>query len=131
MRVKLCKRCPYEPRDLAGHYDPDAALHLCAKCDGEPWMLTNHYPRDCYRRGPCPTNRDVFEPALRSVVRSATKTLVSSATTLTKQRFVQKNASIASIAAWRPTAHGSVGFGPPDRSCIESDLEPTTSAGPR
>ena len=28
MRVKLCSRCPYAPRDLADHYDPDAAL-LC------------------------------------------------------------------------------------------------------
>jgi hypothetical protein len=33
MRVKLCARCPYTPRDLASHYDPDAALHACAKCD--------------------------------------------------------------------------------------------------
>src|ERR1700676_2211377 len=23
MRVKLCARCPYAPRDLAGHYDPE------------------------------------------------------------------------------------------------------------
>jgi hypothetical protein len=35
MRVKLCARCPYTPRDLAGHYDPEATLHVGAKCDGE------------------------------------------------------------------------------------------------
>lgn len=128
MRVKLCARCPYLPHDLAGHYDPEAALHLCAKCDGEPWMLTNHYPRDCYRRRPCATNRDVFETAQRGVARSATETLASSATTPAKQRFVQKNASIALIAARRTTAHGCADFRPPDGRCIESDLEPTTSA---
>ena len=35
MRVKVCSRCPYTPRDLADHYDPDGILHACAKCDGE------------------------------------------------------------------------------------------------
>ena len=48
MRVKLCRRCPYTPRDLADHYDPEAALHVCAKCDGEQAMLTNHYPREVH-----------------------------------------------------------------------------------
>lgn len=42
MKVTLCTRCPYGPRDLADHYDPEAALHVCAKCDGEQRMLTNH-----------------------------------------------------------------------------------------
>ena len=50
MRVKLCARCPYAPRDLAGHYDPEAAFHACAKCDGEQGMITNHYPREARRR---------------------------------------------------------------------------------
>ena len=35
MRVKLCARCPYTPRDLAGHYDPEGVLHVCATCDGK------------------------------------------------------------------------------------------------
>jgi hypothetical protein len=35
MRVRLCKRFPYAPRDLAGRYDPEGALHVCAKCDGQ------------------------------------------------------------------------------------------------
>ncbi len=55
MRVKLCRRCPYTPRDLADHYDPEAALHVCAKCDGEQAMLTNHYPREVHRRRKCAT----------------------------------------------------------------------------
>jgi hypothetical protein len=42
MRVKLCARCPYTPRDLTGHYDPEAALHVCARCDGEQGVLTKH-----------------------------------------------------------------------------------------
>lgn len=50
MRVKLCERCPYTPRDLAGHYDPGASLHVCAKCDDEQRMVTNRYPRKAYRR---------------------------------------------------------------------------------
>ena len=50
MKVKLCARCPYAPPDLAGHYDPEAALHVCAKCDGEHVKLTNHYPREAHRR---------------------------------------------------------------------------------
>src|SRR5712675_653445 len=50
MKVKLCSRCPYTPRDLAGHYDPEAAFHVCARCDGEQGMTTNHYPRQTYRR---------------------------------------------------------------------------------
>jgi hypothetical protein len=63
MRVKLCARCPYGPRDLEDHYDPEAALHVCAKCDGEQAMLTNHHPRDAYRRRQCVTISNVFETA--------------------------------------------------------------------
>jgi len=36
MQVKLCARCPCTPRDLADHYDSQAALHLCAMCDYGP-----------------------------------------------------------------------------------------------
>src|SRR5882757_5737943 len=60
MKVKLCARCPYTPRDLAGHYDPEAALHVCAKCDGEHGMLTNHYPRGAHRRRKCSTVHNLF-----------------------------------------------------------------------
>jgi hypothetical protein len=37
MRVKLCMRCPYPPRDISGHYDSKAVLHLCVKCDADKW----------------------------------------------------------------------------------------------
>jgi hypothetical protein len=104
MRVKLCRRCPYLPHDLAGHYDPEAALHLCAKCDSEPWMLANHYPRDSYRRRQCTTTRDVFETTQQSVARSATETLVSSATTPANPRplFKEVRRSLQSPPGSRP-----------------------------
>ncbi len=51
MRVKLCARCPYFPRDLADHYDPAAALHLCARCDRES-AIPKIY-REAYRRERC------------------------------------------------------------------------------
>ena len=76
MRVKLCARCPYAPRDLAGHYDPEAAFHACAKCDGEQGMITNHYPREARRRRRCPTVANIFGTTQRSVAPSATESLV-------------------------------------------------------
>ncbi len=33
MRVKLCTRCPYSPRDLADYYDANSSSHLCFRCD--------------------------------------------------------------------------------------------------
>jgi hypothetical protein len=53
-------RCPLTTRDLAGHYDPEAALHVCANCDGEQGTLTNHHPPEAYRRRKCPTVRNIF-----------------------------------------------------------------------
>src|ERR1700736_1874442 len=78
MRVKLCRRCPYTPRDLADHYDPEAALHVCAKCDGEQAMFTNHYPREVHRRRKCATVHNIFEMAQRCGAPSVTESLVSS-----------------------------------------------------
>jgi hypothetical protein len=109
MRVKLCARCPYQPRDLEDHYDPEAALHVCAKCDGEQAMLTNHYPRDAYMRRQCATISNVFETAQRSVARSVTETLVSSGTTPGERPSVQRSASIASRRARMATADGCAG----------------------
>ncbi len=54
MRVKLCPRCPYTPRDLADHYDPEGLLHVCAKCDGQE-ASANRYPRRDHRRHQCAT----------------------------------------------------------------------------
>jgi len=119
MRVKLCARCPYTPRDLADHYDPEAALHVCAKCDGEQAMLTNHYPREVHRRRKCATVHNLFEMAQRSGAPSATESLASSGTTLGKLPSVQGSAQIASRPARRATADGYVGFEPPDKQLLE------------
>jgi len=67
MRVRLCKRCPYTPRDLAGHYDPEGAFHVCAKCDGQQDASTNHYPRKAYRREQCAPVPNIFTTAQRAL----------------------------------------------------------------
>jgi hypothetical protein len=125
MRVKLCARCPYTPRDLAGHYDPEAALHVCAKCDGEQGMLTNHYPREAHRRRKCATVPNVFGTTQRSVAPYVTESLVSSGTTPGELPSVQRNALIASGPARRATADGYADFKPPDNSCSENHAEIT------
>ena len=71
MRVKLCKRCPYTPRDLTGHYDPEAALYVCAKCDGQQGV-TNHYPRKSHRSQKCARVPDIHAMAQRNVARPVT-----------------------------------------------------------
>ena len=123
MRVKLCARCPYTPRDLAGHYDPEAALHVCAKCDGEQGMLTNHCPREAYRRRKCATVPNIFGMTQRSAAPSVTESLVSSGTTPGALPSVQGNALIASRPAGRATADGYADFKPPDNSCNENHAE--------
>ena len=125
MRVKLCTRCPYAPRDLADHYDPEAALHVCAKCDREQAMLTNHYPREVHRRRKCATVHNIFEMAQQSGAPSVTESLVSSGTTPGELRSVQRNALIASRPAKRAIADGGADFEPPDHSCSENHAEIT------
>ena len=123
MRVKLCARCPYTPRDLADHYDPEAAFHVCARCDGEQGMTTNHYPRQTYRRRKCATAPNIFGTTQRSAAPSVTESLVSSGTTRGELPSVQRNVLIASRPAGRLTADGYAGFKPPDNSCSENDAE--------
>jgi hypothetical protein len=119
MRVKLCSRCPYTPRDLAGHYDPEGILHACAKCDGQQ-ASTNHYPREAQRRQQCATVPNINVTAQPSVARSATEGLASSATTLGKPPSVQGSALTASRRAGTATADGCVGFKPPpENRCVE------------
>lgn len=77
MRVKLCARCPYAPRDFAGHYDAEATLHVCAKCDSTPLLSTRHYPLEVQRRRKCSTVRNTFGMAQRSPAPSVTESLVS------------------------------------------------------
>jgi hypothetical protein len=123
MRVKLCARCPYTPRDLAGHYDPEAVLHACAKCDGEQGMTTTHYPREAQRRRKCATIPNIFGMVQRSAAPSVTESLVSSGTIPGELPSVQRSALIASKPARRATADGYAGFKPPSNSCSENQTE--------
>jgi len=125
MRVKLCARCPYTPRDLAGHYDPEAVLHVCAKCDGEQGMSINHYPRETYRRRKCATVPNIFGTTQPSGVPSVTENLVLSGTTPGELCSVQRSALIDSMPARKPTADGYAGLRPPDRGCSENHAELT------
>lgn len=129
MRVKLCARCPYGPRDLADHYDPEAAAHLCASCDGEQEASINHYPRKAYRRRECATAPNVFGSAQQSVARSATEGLASSGTIPGEPPSVQRSALIASRPAGRATADGYVDFKPPDNGCSEHHAAFSRSSG--
>ena len=115
MKVKLCARCPYTPRDLAGHYDPEAALHVCAKCDGEHGMLTNHYPREAHRRRQCATVLNIFGMTQPSAAPSVMESLVSSGITPGELPSVQRSALIASRPARTATADGYSDFEPPDK----------------
>jgi hypothetical protein len=109
MRVKLCARCPYTRRDLAGHYDPDAILHLCANCDGEQKASTNEYPRKAERRQKCAATPNITPPAQPSVARSAKANSASSDAIPGGRRFVQGSALTASGSARNATADGCVG----------------------
>jgi hypothetical protein len=119
MRVKLCARCPYTPRDLAAHYDPKAVLHVCAKCDGHDEASLSHYPRKTYRRKKCAIVLNISATAQPSVARSVRGSSVSLDTTPVKPPSVQKNALTASRSVERVTANGYVDFRPPETDCGE------------
>jgi hypothetical protein len=121
MRVKLCARCPYAPRDLAGHYDPESELYACAKCGlGQKLSSTNHYPRKTGRKQKCATALNILGMPPPSVALSATESLVSSATTPGEPPSAQKSALAASRPVKRPTTDGYVDFIPqPDKGCNE------------
>jgi hypothetical protein len=109
MRVKLCARCPYTPCDLAGHYDPEAALHACAQCDGE-----QQYLGETRRRRKCPTTQFTTGTTQWNVARFVTESSASSGTIPAESPSVQSGASITSRPAGRATADGYGGFEPPD-----------------
>jgi hypothetical protein len=123
MRVKLCARCPYLPRDLAGHYDPMGALHACAKCDSQQRAGTNQYPRKAHRRQQCTTVPNIFLTAQPSVARSVTDSLVSSGIIAGEPPSVRRNAPIASRPAGKATAVGYAGFTQPDGGLSERHQE--------
>jgi hypothetical protein len=114
MRAKLCSRCPYTPRDLAGHYDPEGALHVCARCDGEQEASTNCYPRKAPRRQQCAIAPNIPGMAQPSVARSATEGLASYGTTPGEPHFVQRSALTASRHARTTIADGYIDLTPPD-----------------
>jgi len=95
MRVKLCARCPYTPRDLADHYNPEATLHSCAKCDGAQGVVTRHYPRKADRSRKCATVPNIFEVVQQSDAPSVTDSLVSSGITAGELLSVQRRVLIA------------------------------------
>lgn len=74
MRVKLCARCPYSPRDVADHYDPASALHLCERCDRNAAI-----PKICRKvhgRERCAIAPDAFSAAQRTAAPSVAESLV-------------------------------------------------------
>ena len=129
MRVKLCGRCPYTPRDLADHYDPDAVLYACAKCDGEPWILNPYDPTEVQRRRQCTTTFETISMILPSVAPSATDGLDLSATTPGEPRSVQRSAWIASRPAERAITDGCVDFALPDDGCGVREISASTASG--
>ncbi len=129
MRVRLCSRCPYRPRDLAGHYDPEAVLHLCAKCDGEREASINHYPRKAHRRQQCATLPNIPGTAQPSVARSATESLASSGSTPGELPFVRRSALTASRHARKATADGYAHFTLPDNGCGKTPAAIFQSSG--
>jgi hypothetical protein len=129
MRVKLCERCPYTPRDLAGHFDPEGTIHVCARCDGQQEASTNHYPREANRRQKCATVPNILPTAQPSVARSAMESLVSSGTIPGGLPSVQRSAPSASTPAVRVTADGYAGFAPLDGSCSEHPAEISRALG--
>jgi hypothetical protein len=114
MRVKLCSRCPYTPRDLAGHYDPEGAIHVCAKCDGAERASTNCYPRKAGRRQQCVTPPNIPGMVQPSVAQFVTESLASYGTTPGERHSVQGSALTASRHARKVTVDGYVDFTPPD-----------------
>jgi hypothetical protein len=128
VRVKLCPRCPYTPRDLADHYDPEGVLHVCAKCDGQE-ASANRYPRRDHRRHQCATVPNIPGTAQPSVARSVTESLVSSGTIPGERPSAQRSALIASRPASRATADGYANLEPPDSGCNENDSRISGHAG--
>ena len=113
MRVKLCTRCPYTPRDLEGHYDPDAADHACARCDGEQDRGKLYFPRETYRRRKCAIILNTLSIRQRSAAPSVAGSSVSSGTIPGDRTSVRGSAPIASSFAGKATADGFTGFEPP------------------
>jgi hypothetical protein len=117
MRVKLCSRCPYTPRDLAGHYDPEGILHACAMCDSRQQnkASADQPLRKAQRRQKCATVSSILPMAQPSVARSVTESSALSGTTPGAPHFAQGNALNSSRPVGTPTKDGYADFEtPPD-----------------
>jgi hypothetical protein len=114
MRVKLCARCSYTPRDLAVHYDPEAALHLCVTCDVEYSL------RKTQRRRTWPTTTINAGITELHAAPSATESSVSFAIIAAAPPSVQASASSISSSAGRATAIGCGDWDPPEDSLSNS-----------
>jgi hypothetical protein len=123
MRVKPCSVCPYTPRDLAHHYDPEAVLHVCAKCDEKRGASTNYHPRKVHRRQQCEAFASNPGTAQPSGARSATESSVSYDTTPGEPPCARRNALIASRCARTVTADGCVDLTPPDNDRGDAPAE--------
>jgi hypothetical protein len=109
MRVKLCARCPYTPRDLADQYDADAALYLCPACDLE------HDRRKSQRRRTCPTTTtNTTGTAEQHAAPFAKEGSASFAIIAAAPPCVPENASSISRAGVRTTAAGYGDFARPE-----------------
>lgn len=112
MKVKLCGRCPYTPRDLDDHYNPVAAHHACARCDGEQGKIRMYYPRETYRRRICSIVPSIFSIPQRSGAPCAAESSVSSGTIPGDRTYVRGSAPIASSFGAKTTATGCTRFEP-------------------
>ena len=116
MHVKLCDRCPYTPRDLAQHYDPDATLYACATCDDKQYWCEARWRREC----PAKTN---YFGVRQSAAPSAMENSALFAIIAHETRSVRENASISSGSGATMTADG---FG--EFARLEAILDPLCSA---
>jgi hypothetical protein len=116
MKVKLCNRCPYTARDLAGHYDPDALLYACATCDGAEAGSSRHDPSEIQWRRKCATSLSKPSPAAGSAAPFAAENSALSVTIRGEPPFVQPSALITSRRVGRATTNGYGDFASPDDS---------------
>ena len=129
MRVKLCTRCPYTPRDLEAHYDPVAANHACARCDGEQDRDKLHYPRDTYRRRKCSIVPSILSIPRRSAAPAVAASSVSSGTIPGDRSSVRGSVSIASRSSEKALENGFTRFEPPgsDSESLEGNCSSSGS----
>jgi hypothetical protein len=129
MRVKLCTRCPYTPRDLEDHYDPEATAHACARCDGERDKVKMYYPLETYRRRKCSIVPKIFSISQRSAAPCVAGGSVSSGTIPGDRNSAQGNALIASRSVGRATAGGCESFKPAETASRENVAEISSRSG--